>query len=363
MDFNRSLQTVLHFDKPEEICHFEWGYWPETMRRWKTEGMETENPWDGLNITFYHRVPVHTRLFPPFEVQILSETETLQKIRDERGIIKEVLKGTTAMPKWIRHPVQTLKDFEELKPQLNPHDGGRFPHDWSAQVQALRHRNSILVMGGTEISFFGWHRELIGAENLMLAYYDQPDLIHAISRHHLYFLQELYARILQDVVFDFVFLWEDMAYKSGPLVSPAIVREFMLPYYKELIGFFREFRDYKFLLDSDGNIMELIPLFMGVGVDGFLPFEVAAGMDVRRVAEQYPNLIIAGGIDKREIAKGKPAIDQELEQKLPYLFARGGYLPSMDHHVPPDISYDDFTYYIERVQQLYEKSLCGSGRG
>lgn len=357
MDFNRSLQAVLHFEKPEEICHFEWGYWGETIERWKNEGMEGENPWDALDITFYHRVPVHTRIFPLFKERIISETETSQVSQDDRGIIKESLKNTTSMPRWIRHPVQTLSEFEALKERLDPHDDGRFPNDWDAQAQALRDRNSILVMGGTEISFFGWHRDLMGAENLLLAYYDQPELIHAISRHHVYFLKELYARILQDVVFDFVFLWEDMSYKNGPLVSPDIVREFMLPYYRDVIGFFREFGDCKFLLDSDGDVTKLIPLFMEAGVDGLLPFEVAAGMDICRVAEAYPNLIIAGGIDKREIAKGKEAIDQELEKKLPYMFARGGYLPSMDHHIPPEVGYDDFKYYVERVRQLYEKSL------
>ena len=356
MDFNNSFQAMLRFEKPERICQFEWGYWPETIERWKKEGMNGENPWDALNITFYHRVPAHTRLFPPFTAEILSETETSATIRDEQGITKEVSKTSTAMPKFISHPVRNLRDFEELKERLDPFEGGRFPQDWDAQARALRNRNSILVMGGTEISFFGWHRDLMGVENLLLAYYDQPELIHAISRHHVYFLQELYGRILKDVAFDFVFLWEDMSYKNGPLVSPAIVREFMLPYYKELIGFFRDLGDYRFLLDSDGDVTQLIPLFLEAGVNGMLPFEVAAGMDICRIADQYPDLIIAGGIDKREIAGGKAAIDRELEKKLPHMFRRGGYLPSLDHHVPPDISYQDFTYYLERVRQLYEKS-------
>ncbi len=353
MDFNASLHATLHFGDPDRICQFEWGYWPETIDRWKQEGMRGENPWDGLDITFYHRVPIHNRIYPPFEEKVLSESATRRVVQDEWGIIKEVSRDATALPKFLKHPVASLRDFEQLKERLDPFDTRRFPDNWAEEVRALRQRNSVLVMGRTEISFFGWHRDLMGAVNLLMAYYQEPELVHAISRHHLFFLKELYARVLRDVTFDFIFLWEDMSYRNGPLISPELIREFLLPYQRELIGFFREFGDYKFLLDSDGDVTSLIPLFREVGVDGMLPFEVAAGMDIRAIREQYPDLIIAGGIDKREIAKGRDAIDRELEGKMPWMFARGGYLPSMDHHVPPEVAYEDFRYYVTRVQELY----------
>jgi uroporphyrinogen decarboxylase len=352
VDFRAALRGMLRFEHPEQLCHFEWGFWPETIARWRREGMRGDHPWEELGLTFYDRVPVHTRLYPPFTLQVLSETDTARVIQDGDGIVKEVFKDHSTMPRWISHPVSTLRDFEALAEQLDPHTPGRFPADWPAQAAALAERNSILVMGGTEISFFGWHRDLMGLQPLMAAYFDQPELVHAISRHHLWFLKELYARILADVEFDFVFLWEDMSFKNGPLISPAFVREFMLPYYRELIGFFRDFGDYRFLLDSDGDVRQLVPLFAEVGVDGFLPFEVAAGMDVGEMARQYPGLILAGGLDKRQFALGRAAIERELE-RLPALFRRGGYLPSLDHHVPPEVSWADFQYYVERVRQLY----------
>jgi len=353
MNFNESLQAVLRFERPEQICQFEWGYWPETIDRWKREGMTGDNPWDNLPITYYHRAPVKTRIFPPFEEEIVSETPNTRVIRDGAGIVKEVSKTATAFPRFIRHPVQDLKDFEALKERLDPTDPRRFPDDWAEHVGTLKNRNSILVLGDCEISFFGWHRDLMGVENLLLAYYDQPELIHAISRYHVYFIRELYSRILRDVQADFVFIWEDMSFKNGSLVSPDVVREFMLPYYHEIVEFFRGYGDYRFLLDSDGDVTQLIPLFLKAGIDGMLPFEVAAGMDIRRIREQYPHFILCGGIDKREIAKGKAAIDRELEGKLPFMFRKGGYLPSMDHHVPPEVGYEDFKYYLQKTRELY----------
>ena len=355
MSVRSSLRDILHFDRPAEVCQFEWGYWNETLMRWRAEGMTAPQPWDAAGISYYHRVPVETRFYPGFAPEVLEETAHTRIFRDEMGVIKEDSKDGTVFPRFLKHPVENLRDFEVLKERLNPDSPGRFPADWKKQAQALAARDSVLVMGGTEISFFGWHRDLMGVTNLLLAYYDQPELIHAISRHHIEFLKAMYARILKDVEFDFIFVWEDMSFKNGPLISPDLVREFMLPYYREIVSFFRSFGDYRFLLDSDGDVNALIPLFLEAGIDGMLPFEVAAGMDIRRVAETYPELIIAGGIDKREIAKGRAAIDRELEAKLPPLFKRGGYLPSLDHHVPPEIGYADFLYYEERVRQLYAK--------
>lgn len=354
MDFRASVKAILDFEKPHEICQFEWGYWPETIARWHREGLPRDKePWEVVGITYYHRAPVQTRLFPAFDQAVLSEHDRTMIIRDNDGIVKEVSRDHSALPRHIEHPVRNMQDFRKLTERLDPDSPGRFPGKWREAASGLATRNNILVMGGTEISFFGWHRDLMGVENLLMAYYDQPELVHAISEHHVNFLKRFYSKLMEEVEFDFIFMWEDMSYKNGPLISPRLVREFMLPYYRELIGFFRRRRDYKVLLDSDGDVRQLIPLFLEAGVDGLLPFECAAGMDIREIRKEFPELIIAGGIDKREIARGREHIDRELESKLPFMFQQGGYLPSLDHHVPPDVSFQDFRYYLERTRELY----------
>jgi uroporphyrinogen-III decarboxylase len=262
----------------------------------------------------------------------------------------------TAFPRYIKHPVENMADWEALKERLDPNTPGRFPANWAELVPQLNAREHVLVAGQTEIGFFGWHRDLMGVENLLFAYFEQPELIHAISRHKVEFTKAMYSRLMKDLKYDYVFFWEDMAFKNGPLISPAMFREFMLPYYKDLIGYFKSLRpDLKVILDSDGDITQLIPLFIEGGVDGLLPFECAAGMDIVKVAQQYPDLVIVGGIDKMEIAKGPAAIDAELEKKLPAMFKRGGYLPSLDHHVPPEVSFDNFRYYIEKTREIYRR--------
>ena len=73
------------------------------------------------------------------------------------------------------------------------------------------------------------------------------------------------------------------------------------------------------------------------------------------VRKQYPHLLIQGGLDKTKVARGREAIDAELEAKLPFMLSQGGYIPHIDHTVPPDVSWDNFRYYWEKVREYVER--------
>ena len=132
-------------------------------------------------------------------------------------------------------------------------------------------------------------------------------------------------------------------------------REYMLPAYKKFTAFLRDLGVKNILVDTDGNCWKLIPLFIEGGVTGIYPFEVAANMDVVEVRKQYPRLQMIGGIDKRALIKGKEAIDEELDRRIPYMLEGGGYIPYVDHHVPPDISWDNYVYYRDKIKTMVER--------
>lgn len=354
MNFRESFRALMEFEKPDELCQFEWGYWPETVERWRTEGLpQGVEPWDDCGITHYFRPTLERGIYPPFDVEVLEEDETTRVVRQETGIICRESKVGMRLPQFLEHPVRNRDDFEKLKERLDPTDPRRYPDNWEELVAEYRDRNYILCLGRRENGFFGWLRELMGLENLLLAYYDQPDLVHDICRFHVTFLRTLYERALKDIEYDFVFMWEDMSFKNGPLISPELFRTFMLPYYKEMTDFYKQLGAPYVTVDSDGDVTQLIPLFIEGGVDGLLPFEVAAGMDVRQVREAYPDLRILGGIDKRALAIDQKAIDEELEAKLPAMLRTRGYLPSLDHHVHPEVPYDNFRYYLKRCREIH----------
>ena len=105
-------------------------------------------------------------------------------------------------------------------------------------------------------------------------------------------------------------------------------------------------------VDSDGNIEELIPLWLEAGINGMYPLEVAAGMDAVKLRREYGrDLLMTGNIDKRVLARDKAAIDRELEAKMP-LASQGGFIPHLDHSIPHDVPYENFAYYWERKKEL-----------
>jgi uroporphyrinogen decarboxylase len=142
-----------------------------------------------------------------------------------------------------------------------------------------------------------------------------------------------------------------MSGKAGPLISPRMIREFIMPNYKKIKAFADAHGIPAIALDTDGDCTALVPLFMECGINLIMPFEVAAGSDILEYRQLYPGLGIMGGIDKIEIAKGREAIDRELIRILPML-SQNGYFAMLDHLIHPEISWEDFKYYTARLKDM-----------
>ena len=371
----------------ERVPTFRWefGYWASTVQRWYDEGLvrQTGIPaglagGDGVRgeaTGWYHpsrefhdldvhrqlgfdnairRVTVNNSLCPAFETIVLEDHDTWQLIRDATGVTKRLPKGHDSLPDFQGFPVQSMADWERLRDErLRPSLADRVPDCWDQLVAEYATRDYPLAIGGAQ-GFFGTPRNLLGPENLLMGYYDQPELIRAIITDLTDFWIALYDQVLSRVHCDLGLIWEDMSYKAGSLISPATFREFMLPAYRRLTGCWRDHGIRNVWVDTDGDCWGLIPLLMEGGVTGIYPMEVRAGMNVVAVRQAFPTLQIMGGIDKTAIAAGRQATDAELEAKVPAMLRAGGYIPYIDHYVPPDIAFADFVYYRQRLAAMIE---------
>jgi uroporphyrinogen decarboxylase len=249
--------------------------------------------------------------------------------------------------------VKDLSDFERLaEERLSPDSPGRFPPDWEAQVERLNRYDGVVALGGYPCGFFGAPRFLMGEVALLMGFLEEPALVRRMIDRLTDLWATLYDRILSQVKVDCIHIWEDMSFKNGPLISPALFREFLVPAYRKVTDVARSHGVKVILVDTDGDCRLLIPLFLEGGVTGLYPFEVQAGMDVREIREAFPRLQVLGGVDKRELAGGKERIDAELERRLPGMASKGGYIPMADHQVPPDVSWENYLYYRRRVSEL-----------
>ncbi len=155
------------------------------------------------------------------------------------------------------------------------------------------------------------------------------------------------------IAIDFIGYHEDMAYKNGPLISPAMFREFMTPYYRRVSNIADNAGLDLRMLDSDGNIWELIPLWLEQGINILCPMEVAAGMDVVELRRRFGrDLRMTGGFDKRILAAGPKQISAELERIRPVI-EDGGYIPTIDHGTPPDVSFANVRHYVSCLKKMF----------
>jgi len=353
----RIINTVLMKEIDRQPLTFYFGPWPETIERWEKEGLQKGSQWDtGLNFdSGIRHVGVNLGFYPAFEKKIIEEKKNTWLIRNEYGILEEIRKGGSTIPKIIESPVKDRESWEKLKAErLNPESPERFPPNWNELVKKYNDGDEIIQLGWYPYGLFGTLRDFMGVEELLVSFYDDPDLIHDMMDYLTDFWLTIYKKVCSTVWVNAIHMWEDMSGKNGSLISPQMVREFMMPNYKKMSAFAREHNIHIFSLDTDGDCSQLIPLFLESGINLMLPFEVAAGCDINVYKKLYPELCIMGGIDKREIAKGPEAIDRELD-RIDSMFNGPGYWPALDHLFHPEISYSDFKYFVSAVRKRIEK--------
>jgi len=370
------LQTCL-FGNPSRQYRWECvGIWDTTYDHWVKQGYAAGPgyaeflrffgmDWNVGFMNFQDETKIHTGFtstpfFPPFEREVLRDEGRTRVVRTCDGVVQRELaeETDTSMPQFLSFPVETRADWDSVKERLDPFSKGRYPEDWSSLEQRFEKRD--FVLGMPLIGAFGLLRNLMGPENGLTAFYDSPDLVSEIMAHWEWMNQGFISVVSEDLELDYVLLWEDMCFRSGPLISPAMFRRFLLPHYQEVIARAKGRRIPIAAVDTDGRCDALIPLFLEGGVNLLFPLEVQAGMEVRELRRKYgKQLALIGGMDKRALAKDEEAIEAEVNSKLPMLLEEGGYLPSLDHTAPPDISLKNFRYFIDRVRAASESFFGG----
>lgn len=352
---------VYDFQKADRPPRWEAvAFWPETLETWRTQGGLPESvttsdsaqihygmePWvgisGGLGLTqiALQGPPVQWRLLQAEPDSTLHESDLGQILRQRTNGV--------SMPQFIRFPVENPRDWEQkIKPRYQP-DGHTFPglEDEARKVQAL----GEIPVGLYLLGLYAFWRNFWGEEKLAYAFYDFPDVLHDMARTWLAMHATNVGHVLSAIPCDWTLFHEDMACKGGPLIGPDMFREFMTPYYRELLQHLRSLGQHRLTVDSDGDNGPVLECFVELGINGLYPFEVAAGSNALAFREKHPDFVVLGALDKRVLLQSKDAIQREVMEKVPKLWAQGGFIPSIDHSVPP-CPREHFEYFVKCVRE------------
>lgn len=337
------------------------------LERWKEQGMPQGVPLADL---FDYDPPGNHALgqigwceaafAPAFDEKVLEDRGDYEVVQDAAGRAVLCFKGRRSgfMPEYLDHPVKDRTTWEEnVKWRLDPGAPGRYV-DLAERMREARERAAEgLMITQNLVGGYMYLRSLIGPGELLYTFYDDPGLIHDCMKAWFDLADGVIARHQEHVTLDELFFAEDICFNSGPLISPDMMREFLFPYYRQLIENARRrqidpSRHLYLQVDTDGNALPVIPVYRELGMDAMSPFEVASGCDVVSIGRRYPDLAMFGGVDKRILAQSKAAIDREVERILPAMRERGGYIPTCDHGVPEEVPYENYLHYRRRCVEL-----------
>ena len=362
------FKACMAYESCDRRPNHELGVWPQARERWEQENADAiagfgwnwfvEEPGIGLDRREY--IPVDYGFMPPYESAVLEDTPEYEIVRNSKGVVTKGLKrgtvggGRMCMDQYLSFPVSRPEDWPDVKRRLEAAIPARYPEDLDARIDAWRGRDFPLILGtNCAANGFYWRaREFMGTEALSTAWYEYPDLMHDIMAFFADFIIETSRPVLERITPEYFTLNEDLSMKCGPLLSPDIYRAFIFPHLKRMVAFFMDHGVKYFAIDSDGDPTLLVPLMMDAGVNVLWPIERASAISPVGLREQFGReLRLWGGVDKREVAKGPEAIRAHLRELIP-LIEEGGYIPTVDHTVPPDISWDNFRYYMDAKQAL-----------
>jgi len=352
----RFLRT-FQFKDVDRVPDYEFGYWRETVDRWHREGLPLEKR-NSRDVELYlglegfdcgERLPIRSELWPPLPERILKEEGDRAIVEDGMGGIYVRTVSSSSVPQYIRYPLRSRENWEQLKPFFNPDTPGRFPLNWDEVVESYRERDYPLGIYA-RASLYGWIRDLMGVKGISIAFYRDPDWIAEMMDTLVNLWIKLIRRALGTVKVDFVTWWEDMCYSKGPLLSVRHFEEFMVPRYKRVTDILKEHGVNINILDCDGDIALLVPGWLKAGINCMFPIE-ARFTDIYKLRENYGHhVLLMGGVNKLALIAGEKSIDEELKGLTP-LLQDGGYIPTVDHRVPPEVSYSTYLYYLKKKRE------------
>lgn len=326
------FHRLLQFQAVDRMPMLEWAtWWDKTILRWKNEGLHIE------------------------PVPSLTEGQALMKhLGLDLHLQMWIGIHTAQTPKPAYHGaplVSNMKEYEEILPTLYPDRA--FSKEQLKDYKVWQDRGEALVWL-TLLGPFWAPRTLLGIENHLYAFYDEPELMHRINEDVAAFNLRVFEQASEILSPDFLTFAEDMSYNKGPMISESLFDTFLLPYYQQQIPAFKA-KGTRVIIDSDGDITLAVPWFIRAGIEGVLPLEKQAGVDVAQLRKAYPTFLMIGNYDKMCMNQGEAAMRGEFERLLPVM-RLGGFIPSVDHQTPPGVSLEDYHVYLRLFRDYAKKA-------
>ncbi len=233
----------------------------------------------------------------------------------------------------------------------------RFPEDWRQTVRRLEYRDHVVCIWASR-GFF----QALGVgdwstlEQALIGTVREPQKVREQTEMYGDFCAKMLERTMQDVDPEFIYLSEPISDSEGPLISPEMFEEFMIPVYRQLAATARGLGCENILLSTYGNTRRLFPMLIDAGISMLWVSEAAEvpELDYRNVRREFgPELGLIGGIPLSILRSDSPeGIRNTLDEIVPTLLQSGRYVPLAGGRIREEIPWSVYKRYREVLAEL-----------
>ena len=252
------------------------------------------------------------------------------------------LDGATITPGTLR--LDNLSDFRDVVP--TPEQVRAF--DWetyAGKVMRNCNRENQVVQVRSLVGFFERMHCLIGFEDALCAFYEEPETVHEFFRAMLNYKKEVASCVAEYMKPDIMIFDDDYGTMRATFISPEMWREFFPPYWKELVDHVHSL-GIKFEIHSCGYITPLVGDFVALGIDILQPLQT--NNDIKFIKETYgKDLILRLAVFDKQMATLQVTEEEARKQMREWFstLAPGG------NFISDLVPIDDPYYKILREEQ------------
>jgi len=276
-------------------------------------------------------------------------------VQNADGLIEKIRPGVVSIPSEDDYLLKDRKAFEELylpKMQFSPE---RVNLEFFKTFNEKVYNQFDCPVGLALGSVLGDIRSFVSVIGMSYLLYDEDESLFAdIVDTYAEMQYQCVAAILQTgAKFDFAHYWEDICFKSGPLLSPETFDALCAKHYKRRNDLCHQYGIDVISLDCDGVTEKLLPTWFENGVNTMFPIEVGVWGDQFAPARAKfgKGMLGVGGMDKTAFRKDKAAVDKEIE-RMARLASMGGFIPCPDHRIMPGSKLELVQYYAEAIKKV-----------
>lgn len=357
MNSRERFNNQMHYKPVDRCFNMEFGYWDENYLLWDifvNNGIKTESEANEFfNFDKIEVIGGNIWMSPVFPNSIIERTATTNIIMNEDGLLAEVPKDSHGtIPHYIKASIVTPDDWIKCKKE-------RFRRDDPARkididkLKEIHPEPRDYPLGVSCGSMIGKIRDMLTFEGLAYACYDYPDMVEDMVETCCVLVEDALDQLLPHFNFDFASGWEDICFKNGPIVTVSFFRDVVMPRYKRISKKLNNAGIDIWYTDCDGDVRPILPYFLEGGINCLFPFEVNGCAHPKELLDKYgKSLRIMGGFDKLQLGAGREAIKNYMESLAP-LVERGGYIPFCDHRCPPNVTPEDYLYYLDLKEKMF----------